>query len=226
MINTTKIYLITNCYNDINKVYIGKTKNSREADHKRIYGSQIVYTYIDEVNSLDYKDWEPLETYWIEQFRQWGFIVLNENKGGGGPVTHSEIVKDKMKGPKPYLHKSVIQYSLKGDFIREWSSITEAALFLNKKLGASIVENCSKKRKSAYGFIWRYKEDLLEENFIYQKDRYTKPINQYDLQMNFIKEWPSLTEAKKYIKGDIQACCSGKQKTAGNYIWRFKISYE
>lgn len=48
-----------------------------------------------------------------------------------------------------------------------------------------------------------------------------KNINQYNLEGNFIKEWPSITEAKKTIKGDINACCSGKQKTAGGFIWKF-----
>jgi len=116
----------------------------------------------------------------------------------------------------------VYQYNLEGNFIKEWTNASEAALSLNKKLGAAIIENCSRKRKSAYGFIWRYKENPLEKNFIYKKDKSNKPILQYDLQMNFIKEWPSLTEAKKYTNGDIQACCSGKQKTAGKYIWKFK----
>lgn len=202
MIHITKIYLVTNCYGDPNKIYIGKTKNSREADHKRIFGSQIIYTYIDEINSLNHKDWEPLETYWIEQFKHWGFRVLNENKGGGGPITHSEEVKSKMRKSKPYLWKSVLQYNLEGNFIKEWPNASEAALSLNKKLGAAIIENCSRKRKSAYGFIWRYKENPLEKNFIYKKDKSNKPILQYDLQMNFIKEWPSLTEAKKYTNGN------------------------
>ena len=76
-----------------------------------------------------------------------------------------------------------------------------------------------------FGFVWRYKEDILEKNFIYQKNKFTKSVIQYDTNMNFIKEWSSLTEAKKYIKGDIQACCSGKQKTAGGYIWEFKNKY-
>lgn len=29
-------------------------------------------------------------------------------------------------------------------------------------------------------------------------------------------------ETKKYMNGDIQACCSGKQKTAGGFIWKYK----
>jgi hypothetical protein len=90
----TKIYLVENCFGDPNKVYIGKTKKSRKNAHKQTYGKQIEYTYIDEVNSLNKQDWEPLESYWIEQFRQWGFEVMNvRKKGGGGP----EFVTDETK---------------------------------------------------------------------------------------------------------------------------------
>jgi hypothetical protein len=49
-------------------------------------------------------------------------------------------------------------------------------------------------------------------------------IEQYDTQGNFIKEWPSIEEAKRQIGGDIQACCKGKQKTAGGFIWKIKIN--
>lgn len=98
MINTTKIYLVTNCFGDPNKVYIGKTKNSREINHSKTYGSQIIYTYIDEVNSLKYKDWEPLETFWIEYFKFLGFILMNVRKSGGsGPSYYSEETKQKMR---------------------------------------------------------------------------------------------------------------------------------
>jgi hypothetical protein len=37
----TKIYLVENCYGDPNKVYIGKTINSRELNHKKTYGKYI-----------------------------------------------------------------------------------------------------------------------------------------------------------------------------------------
>ena len=68
---STKIYLVTNCYGDPNKVYIGKEKfpkksHSREYCHKLVYGNNIIFTYIDEVNSLDSNDWKPLECFWIE----------------------------------------------------------------------------------------------------------------------------------------------------------------
>ena len=48
-----------------------------------------------------------------------------------------------------------------------------------------------------------------------------KPINQYDLQGNFIKQWESINSAMKQYKGDIQACCKGKQKISAGFIWKY-----
>jgi hypothetical protein len=102
----TKIYLIENIEPGTNKVYIGKTIDSRKSAHKSKYGPQIKYTYIDEVNSLSYNDWEPLETYWIEQFKQWGFDVVNKRgKGGSGPEFHKEETKANMRKPKSTTEK-------------------------------------------------------------------------------------------------------------------------
>jgi uncharacterized lipoprotein len=69
-----------------NQVYIGKTKNptKRVSDHRKTYGGHIIYTVIDEINSIKREDWTPLEKYWIEQFRQWGFKIVNPNPNGGG----------------------------------------------------------------------------------------------------------------------------------------------
>ena len=49
-----------------------------------------------------------------------------------------------------------------------------------------------------------------------------KPILQYDLEGNFIKEWPSTTDVgKEFIKG-INHCLKGRNKTAYGYIWKYK----
>jgi hypothetical protein len=54
-----------------------------------------------------------------------------------------------------------------------------------------------------------------------------KPILQYDLQDNLIKEWPSISEAylslnKKITNGCINLACKGKIKTAFGYKWKYK----
>lgn len=81
---------------DNNVFYIGKTKNirSREADWKREYGENIKFYVIDEVSIEEWKQWE---CYWIEQFKQWGFKLINQNKGGGGLEKHSDETIEKIR---------------------------------------------------------------------------------------------------------------------------------
>jgi len=69
-------------------------------------------------------------------------------------------------------------------------------------------ETCDKKSKSMMGVM-------------------NKPIHQYDLQDNFIKEWSSISEAylslnKKITNGCINLACKGKIKTAFGYKWKYK----
>ena len=53
----------------------------------------------------------------------------------------------------------------------------------------------------------------------------SKPVLQYDLEGNLIKEWPSASEIKRqlgYHNSKISECCLGKRKTAYGFIWKFK----
>lgn len=181
----TYIYLVENCYGNSNKVYVGKTKNSRKTNHRKTYGDQITYTIIDEINSLKHEDWEPLETYWIEQFRQWNFEVVNiRKKGGGGPEYYTEIQKQKMRKPKclghggnvskalkgrsvpwvtkalkgkqcPNRQKPICEYNINGELIKKWSSSKEAGLYYNIDIGTLV--SCLKGRqKTCNKRKWKY----------------------------------------------------------------------
>lgn len=51
-----------------------------------------------------------------------------------------------------------------------------------------------------------------------------KKVNQYDLKGNYIKTWNKVLDITKSMgisKQSISSCCSGKTKTANNYIWRY-----
>jgi hypothetical protein len=51
----------------------------------------------------------------------------------------------------------------------------------------------------------------------------TKPVIQYTLKGEFVKEWESVAEIQKHPEyGFVGACVTGKQKTAYNYIWKHK----
>jgi hypothetical protein len=136
-------------------------------------------TIIDETND----DWQQLEMYWIEQFKNWGFILLNKNNGGGGPEFFDEVSKNKiskaLKGRKvtwvcnkllgyKYTNnqrqnlikgkqKCFEQYDLQGNFIKEWiSTQSDIARYFNKDVG-SLSAHLAGKQKTALGFIWKLK---------------------------------------------------------------------
>jgi hypothetical protein len=199
MINITYIYLVENCYGDPNKVYIGKTKNPthRKSIHKTTYGKQITYTIIDQIDSFDRKYWEPLESYWIEQFRQWGFDIQNKKMRGGSGCEywteeqrskHKEIFKDRK-----------ITWTTTGSKNYKWTEDQK-----NNRKGKG-----KGKRK-----VW---------SKIPNHPSKSKAVRQYDLSGNFIKEWPSCAEAGRVLFRDksqcIQDCASGRQKTGYGYVW-------
>ena len=49
-----------------------------------------------------------------------------------------------------------------------------------------------------------------------------KKIQQYDMRMNLIKEWPSITDAEETLGIiDISRVAKGERRSCGGFIWRF-----
>lgn len=238
----TKIYLIENCFKDPNKVYIGKTISSRYSPHKTTYGENIKYTIIDEVDSLKKEDWKSLECYWIEQFKHWGFNVLNKNKGGGGPSYLNEEQRKNLRVPKK--NKENYSYPKTKSFIdsvtgshkvhpesrnknisKSLTGYKQSEDHINKRIkqlaGKSNIKN--KKPKPA-GFGKNLSEKLKGK----KRNDITKPITQHDLNGILIKEFPSITNACELLFDDksknsnLTQCCQGKIKTAYGFIWKYK----
>ena len=49
-----------------------------------------------------------------------------------------------------------------------------------------------------------------------------KPIMQYDLGGNFIREWQSATDVGREVQSAIVKCLKGKANTAYGYKWKYK----
>lgn len=80
---------------------------------------------------------------------------ISPNKG---KKQSKETCDKKSKSMLGVLNKAILQYDLQGNFIKEWSSISEAYLFLNKKItNGSINLACKGKIKTAFGYKWEYK---------------------------------------------------------------------
>ncbi len=57
------------------------------------------------------------------------------------------------------VRKAVLQYSLDGEFIKEWPNATVASRGLGMNIHGDIGLVCKGKKTSAGGFIWKYKND-------------------------------------------------------------------
>jgi hypothetical protein len=191
--------------------YIGKAKDAirRKHSHRRIYGINIILSVIDEV-----EDWKYWETYWIEQFKQWGFVLENKNNGGGGPSSYTEEQKKKMRGPRPGT----------GEKISKTLKERNHSQYYTKEIKEKISQNNKGKLKPF--------SDIHKIAMGVAKRKHAKTVIQYDLNGNIIKEWESKGQAALWIKeqtnktsnltSQIKDCILGRQKTAFGYKWKYK----
>lgn len=236
-------------------------------------------------------NWVESEQYWIEQFKCWGFHLLNITKGGEGfGHKHSEETKRKMslsqkglqknftqktieerrkfmqsdanpmknplfkqkvinarKGNNSWVtetmkemarkriqksvknntqsgNKSILQYDLSGNFIKEWISIKQ----VKNDLGFCervLINVCKGRKISACGFVWRYKTPNYQSKIDIPKKSINQLLIQYDKKMNMINEFESLVLAYKTTnisKTAIANNLSGLSKSAGGFIWKYK----
>jgi group I intron endonuclease len=118
--------------------------------------------------------------------------------------------------------------------IKEFNSLSEACRFIGKDstFASTISACCKNKRYSAYGYRWVFnKEDIKtlrtkKKLISWNKgkkvgNKLSKKVKQFDLNMNFIKEWNSVKEAECFFGKGISNCATGKSKTSNGYIWRY-----
>lgn len=146
------------------------------------------------------------ETFYIKEF--------NTRKPHGYNMTDGGVLL-----PNTYVQKTVCNYDLERNFVMEFESISEAARYYNISQ-ADITHCCNREKLNIVnGFIWRFKGDDHDVKTI---DLNTKVVCQYDYAGNLIKKYDGVLQAEK-ITGikNIGACCSGRYRHAGDYIWRF-----
>jgi predicted GIY-YIG superfamily endonuclease len=174
--------------------YIGKTKNPKERfhnhcnrlhnqhSHKRNWINSLrnqslkpVMNILDEIEESEWKYWEK---YWIEQFRQWGFNLVNHTSGGDGLTVGNQTsfkkgdipwnkgkspslktrnqIRESLLGKPSCKKKQVIQYSLIDEIIQVFDSATEAAKFINGS-DSHIISCCKGSRNTHKKYKWKYK---------------------------------------------------------------------
>ena len=164
-----------------------KAKESRNPHwwnivNKHGFESIILVNNISEIKAFE------LEAYFCKQIGYKNLCNVREELGNGG-WSHSKETKQQ------------ISNMLKGRVDSEETKF--------KKRKPHILGSGNKISKSKTGMSYKISKFIL----------------QYDLKGNFIKEYHRLSDIKQIINkptSAISECCSGKRKTAYDYIWKNK----
>lgn len=142
------------------------------------------------------------------------------NKGVKYSDSLIEILK---KADRSKSYKPVLQYDLKGNFIKEWKSVKDVKLKYNFLVHT--VASDKYPNRSAYGFMWKYKNGKTKTKIspIPPRKYYNgTKIVQMDLKGNLIKVWKNAYTVYK-VKGfsAIAKCLNGTRKTSYNFKWKY-----
>jgi len=232
--------------------YIGKTKNpkSRLNKHKKIHSCEVFI--IDNITDDEWKFWEKhyisLFKSWgfilenknnggggpssIKFSKERNEKISKATKGKVTSLKTKEAVSKANKGHKYNLGriqsdetKLKISLATKGKPKHTPESMEKRSQKMRgRKLDEKTKQKMSKshlgKKKSPQHVLnmMMNRKNVIEG----VKLSNSKPIIQKDLNGNFIKEWFSISEAKKIFGGSIGSCCNGKLKTSGGFKWEFK----
>ena len=214
------IYKITNNINQKN--YIGlttKTVEQRWQEHigaiqkhkenRPLYKAMSKYGIanfsISTIEEVDNELLSERERFWIEYYDSYknGY---NATLGGDGRWT-----------------RKIEQYSLDGQLIQVFDTITQASNTMN--ISESVLRGvCNKKYKTAKKYLFKYADDetLVEELVQNAKTNnyYKTIVCQYSLSGQLINIWDSIDDAKKNTGiSNISRGLNHSKPTSG-YIWR------
>ena len=204
------IYIITNTIN--NHVYIGQTKRTVELrwkEHLRhcelsngqILGKAILKYGVDnftikELEQCSDDKLDEREKFWINYYNSY-YDGYNATLGGSN---NFEMM----------------------------NRINEVKQLWDSGLGQKgIVEKTGLNVETVHNYLLKSgisKKDIRERQKELIKKAKSKVVFQYDLEHNFIKEWPSLKQAERETginHTNISSVCNGKRKTAGGYFWTY-----
>lgn len=228
-------------------LYVGRTNNLKRRYYEHVLvGShkEEIKNYLEKFNSIEFlileftdgysiKDQSIVEEYWINYYRKKNLKLLN--------------ITNPTKEPHLYEYVSVIQTDVHGNFIKKHDSISSAANEI--KGSTSGITSVARGKQTSYkNSIWFYEEDYYKENIEervtsrYKKvnareanrvkavkllDRAycSKAIKQFDLEGNFIRNWPNAKEVERQLKISRTAVCNclnNRSSTAGGFVWKYQ----
>lgn len=148
----------------------------------------------------------------------------------------SENMKGKMCKEKHFLFgkhrsdetKNKISKSLKGQHPSDETRKKLSEIRKGRKLSEETKQKISDSKKGrCYLTDEQYRKIGEKIRGIYNT-KSSKPVLQYTLDGEFVKEWPSMHEAERFgfSYRNISQCCKGEKKTHKGFIWKYEKEKE
>ncbi len=241
-----KYYLYTLAHPITNEIrYIGKTNNlvkrlwehnnDKSKSHKKSWivslTNQGLTPIMEEIESFDNEeDCYSAESFWIIQFKAWGFNLTNLQEGGIGGSSKQLCCEN---NPRAKLtNQQVLQ-------IKDLLLTTELSIksIANRfGVGERLIYNitCGESWTSITGFTGKEKwirgesvntrAKALKDAGVY--DSLSISVEQYDLEGNLLNIFKSIQEATKLTgvnRTSITQCINNKQKKTKQFIWKRSV---
>lgn len=224
------IYKITN---PAGNIYIGQTKDLKK--RFQYYQSKSCRCQVKLCNSIKKYGWEKhqfeileevssiqasaREIYWIEKFKT-NYKRYPEDNGLN--------LTDGGENNKGNNIRRVYEYTLSGEFVKEWASQADA--IREYKISQNhIPQACMGKLKTFAGRRWSYKKvDCLEPIKKRRSDVKYTDIYQIDLKGKIVKQWNNIGEIVKQLSASyagVTNCINKKRPTYKGYKWVKKEDY-
>jgi hypothetical protein len=121
------------------------------------------------------------------------------------------------KGKKLYVHRLVAEAFVENPLCKKEVNHKDGNKLNNN---ANNLEFCTPSENIKHSYEKKLHIPLRNEN-----NRQSRPVIQYDLNMNLLEVFPSIAEAKRKTNiSCIRPCCGEKINTCGGYIWEYAKS--
>lgn len=154
--------------------------------------------------------------------------ISGSRKSSGGYQWKKKHSNKEIKPYKSYSDisaaKKIYQYTIDGNYVREWESVAEAARCISIS-ESTIISVASGKGKTAKGYQWRYTKYNKIEKATPLTNGKPKQIIQYSLDGKPLRIFDSLTEVERNLNGIKRKTL--KRKCDRNLIYfGYKWSYQ
>lgn len=202
--------------------YIGKsddpnnrlTEHIRKSKYKNTYKNNWIngllksgnLPIMEIIDVVEKNEWSDSEKKWISHYKKLGCKLTNLTDGGDGGNFGDEVnklISQKLKN-RVFSSKTI---KLMSESAKKRKMSDEGRKLLSEK----------RKGKNNSMFGKKQSKYCIESKY--------KPVIQYSLDGNILKEWKSLKEVSEYLlinRNTIRMVCNNQRKSAGGYKWKFK----